>query len=109
MCQLLLSNDKRRGCIYKKCKWGETLFQARGIAESLLPTQDSGDAKLKNNISALEDLIIIQDGKTHMNENKIHPPGQHKIAVQGVRAVGVQMGETTEDFVEEVRLSLSGE
>lgn len=53
--------------------------------------------------------MIIQDGNIHMNEKKIHPPGQHKRAVQDVRAVGVQMGETIEDFMEEVRLSMSGE
>lgn len=35
--------------------------------------------------------------------------GQHRRAVNVVRAIGVHMGETMEDFMEEVRLSMSEE
>lgn len=58
----------------------------------------------EHDIPALEEHRIIQEGQACMNEKKTHLPGQHERAVQAVRAVGGQKGETMEDFMEEERL-----
>lgn len=58
----------------------------------------------EHDIPVLKEHRIIQESQACRNEKKTQLPGQHERTGQVVRAVGVQKGETMEDFMEEVRL-----